>query len=54
MRKLGLIIVFFITAMLTAQCTEDDTIEKAEYEAVNLVDGGEEGDQEIDTERDWS
>ena len=50
MRKLGLIIVFFITAMLTAQCTEDDTIERAEYEAVNMVeDGGEEADDKDST-----
>jgi len=52
MRKLGLIIAFLVCIAFTSQCTEDDTVEKAQYEAVKLVDGGEEGDQEIDTERD--
>ena len=54
MKKLGLVIVFLIAAMLTIQCTEDETVEAAQYEAVNVVDGGEEGDQELDSERDWS
>lgn len=52
MRKLGLIIVYFIIMILTTQCTEDDTVERAQYEAIHLIEGGEEGDQELDSERD--
>jgi len=52
MKKIGFIIVLFITGMLTMQCTDDDTVESAEYRSVNLDDGGEEGDQELDSERD--
>lgn len=50
MKKLGLVIVFLIAAMLTIQCTEDETVEAAQYEAVNVVDkGGEEADDKDST-----
>lgn len=52
MRKLGLFIAFFITVNLMTQCTEDETIESAQYDAIQLLDKGGEGDQDLDDERD--
>ena len=52
MKKLGIMIVLLIMGILSTQCTEDETIEAAEYKAIQMIDGGEEGDQELDSERD--
>jgi len=50
MRKIGFIIVYFVTIILTTQCTEDDTIESAEYRAIKMADeGGEEADDKDST-----
>ena len=52
MKKLGIIIVLLVMGILSTQCTEDETVESAEYKEIQMIDGGEEGDQELDSERD--
>lgn len=52
MRKLGLIIVYFIIMILTTQCTEDDTVERAQYEAIHLIEGGGEEADDKDSTKD--
>lgn len=52
MKKLGIIIVLLVMGILSTQCTEDETVEAAEYNTIQMIDGGEEGDQELDSERD--
>ena len=52
MRKLGLIISFIITVNLLTQCTEDETIESAQYDAIQLVEEGEEEADDKDSSKD--
>jgi len=52
MKKLGIIIVLLTIGILSTQCTEDESVEASEYKSRQMIDGGEEGDQELDSERD--
>jgi len=53
MYKISLLTAIMIMLFLSVQCTEDETIETAIYDSeVYGVESGEEGDQELDNERD--
>ena len=53
MYKNSLLTALIIICFGVAQCTEDETIENAVYDSeINSVESGEEGDQELDNERD--
>ncbi len=51
MRKLRLLLAFLLLLVVGVQCTDEDDVERAQYETLNLHEG-EEGDQELDSERD--
>ena len=51
MKKLKLLFALLILSVCAVQCTDEDSVEAAQYE-VQYQDGGEEGDQEIDIDRD--
>ena len=53
MKKAGLLLGLLLLLGLNYQCTEDDDI-KAEANKVEVyeLEGGEDGDQDIDTDRD--
>ena len=52
MKKLGIIIVLLIMGITSTQCTEDETVEAAQYKANNIKDGGGEEADDKDTEKD--
>jgi hypothetical protein len=50
---LVLMLVLMLMCMTSVQCTEDETIEASVSQSdVYLSESGEEGDQELDNERD--
>jgi len=51
MRKIQLMFAFMVLLICFIGCTDDDVVESAQHQKV-FVDGGEEGDQELDSERD--
>jgi len=52
MKKLGIMIVLLIMGILSTQCTEDETVEAAQYKDNNIKDGGGEEADDKDTEKD--
>ena len=51
MRKIQLMFTFIVLLICFVGCTEDDVVESAQNQKM-YVNGGEEGDQELDSERD--
>ena len=51
MRKIQLMFTFIVLVICFVGCTDDEVVESAHNQKV-YVDGGEEGDQELDSERD--
>lgn len=53
MNKKSLLFVLILICMASVQCTEDETVEASVALSQNYsLESGEEGDQEIDNERD--
>lgn len=51
MKKIHVLLAAVLLLFCFIQCTEDDVVEKSQYEK-SVIYGGEEGDQELDSERD--
>ena len=53
MNKKNLLFALILICMASAQCTEDETVEASvAHSQMHMSESGEEGDQEIDNERD--
>lgn len=53
MKKISLLVALVIMLMASVQCTEDETVEASVNQIdVHTLESGEEGDQELDNERD--
>ena len=53
MYKKSLLLALMLMCIASVQCTEDETIEASVSQSdVYLSESGEEGDQELDNERD--
>ncbi len=53
MKKLSLLAALVIMLVSAVQCTEDEAVEASMNQTeFHQIESGEEGDQEIDTERD--
>ena len=53
MKKVSLLVALVMLLILSIQCTEDDTVEASVNQIDNHhIESGEEGDQELDNERD--
>mgnify|MGYP001821178148 CR=1 FL=1 len=53
MNKISLLFVLILICIASVQCTEDETVEASLAQSQNYnLESGEEGDQEIDNERD--
>jgi hypothetical protein len=53
MNKKSLLFALILICMASVQCTEDETVEASvAHSQVHSLESGEEGDQEIDNDRD--
>lgn len=53
MNKKSLLLVLILICMASVQCTEDEAVEASvAHSQMHSLESGEEGDQEIDNDRD--
>ena len=53
MKKISILFAFAIIVISALQCTEDETVEASVGQAEKYtIESGEEGDQELDNDRD--
>ena len=53
MKKTGSFIVLLLLLLINIQCTDDEAVEASVYDAKAFVsESGEEGDQDLDDQRD--
>ena len=49
MRKLRLLLAFLLLLVVGVQCTDEDDVERAQYETLNLHEGEDEADDKDST-----